>query len=100
MTVVAKTGTRRGWWKSSDEEDKTLEEEQEPPVSKCQLLQEEQRYNLQLLEEHRLVEGQLLGEQASEQTVAAIVEVDLGIVGEQRAVLDSMYSGRTIRRKC
>lgn len=49
-----------------------------------------QRYNLQLLDEHRLTVDRITGEQACKHAVTAMFVADTGIMDVQWAVLDSM----------
>ena len=59
---------------------KSMAEEEEPapaPMSVFRQAHEEQRYNLLLLEQYRLMEGQIYGEHASEEAVAAMAAANL-----------------------
>lgn len=61
------------------------------------LLQEEEHYNLALLEEHRLAEEQLEGVSTSDFAVTANVEADPDVVDDNRPVLASMESACSLR---
>ena len=61
--------------------------------------QEDQHYNLQLFDEHQLAEGQIVGEQASDYAITAMVPEDLGFLDEQREMYQSMHSAHDIRRE-
>jgi hypothetical protein len=50
----------------------------------------EQPYNLFLLEQHRLAEGQIDGERASEEAVAAMTTANPNFVAEQRAIYEPL----------
>ena len=52
------------------------------------LVKEEQRYNLDLLTHHRLAEGQIYGEFASEEAMAAMVE-NANFIEEQQALYEA-----------
>ena len=56
------------------------------PLSVLQQAQEEHRYNMFLLEQHRLMEGQIYGERVSEEAVEAMATTNPNFITEQRAI--------------
>lgn len=69
------------------------------PVSRFRLLQANQRYNLALLEEHRLAEAQLEGERAFDAVVATIIEAEPGKMDVNQVVPASVQSARMVPRE-
>jgi hypothetical protein len=69
------------------------------PLSAFRQLQEEQRYNMFLLEQHQLAEGQIYGERASEEAVAAMAAANSNFVAEQRAIYDVVRAQAVARQK-
>lgn len=64
------------------------------PLLAFQQAQEERRYNLFLLEQHRLAEGQIYGERASEEAVA-----NPNFVAEQRAIYNVIRAQAAARQE-
>ena len=66
--------------------DTVMTEEEQPapaPMSAFTQVPEEQRYNMFLLEQHWLAEGQIYGERASEEAVASMCTANPNFVAEQ-----------------
>lgn len=73
------------------------EEQLAPPVPVFRMLQEEQRYNLDLLVHHLSAKQQIAGEQVKERAVTALVVADPCFVDQQRVLFESACSARTAR---
>ena len=76
-----------------------VEKQLAPPVWAFRQTQEDQHYNLRLLNEHLLMEGQIAGEQENDDVVVAMVTKDMGFLDEQWALYQSMHSACDIRHK-
>lgn len=62
------------------------------------LAQEEQHYNLGILHEHRLTEGQIVGEQVNENAASSMVTENPGFLDEQQALYQSCATPTTFSK--
>ncbi|KAE8783973.1 Hydroxymethylglutaryl-CoA lyase, mitochondrial [Hordeum vulgare] len=67
------------------------------PLSVFQQAHEEQRYNLLLLEQHRMAEGKIYAERASEDALVVMAAMNPNFVAEQRAIYDAIRSQAAVR---
>lgn len=75
------------------------EEWSAPLVSVFRQAREDHHYNLRLLDEHRLAEGQITDEQANDNVVVAMVADDSGFQDKQRPMYKSIHIVHDIRRE-
>ena len=60
---------------------------------------EEQRYNLFLLEQYQLAEGQIYGKHASKESVTAMVVTNPNFIAEQCAIYKVVRTQATVRHQ-
>ncbi|KAE8773542.1 Hydroxymethylglutaryl-CoA lyase, mitochondrial [Hordeum vulgare] len=69
------------------------------PLSAFQQAHEEHRYNLLLLNQHRLAEGLIYDERASEEALAAMAAMNPNYVAEQRVIYDDVRTQTVARQE-